>query len=42
MDTCTKESIMLDKQRLGISLLAQKSHKSYSKEGPNIHCSSMV
>ena len=39
MDTCTKESIMLDKQRLGISLLAQKS---YSKEGPNIHCSSMV
>ena len=31
MDTCAKESIMLDKQGLGISLLAQKSHKSYSK-----------
>ena len=42
MDTCVQESIMFDKQRLGISLLAQKSHKSYSKQGSNIHCSSVV
>ena len=42
MDTCIKESIMLDKQRLGISLLAQKNHKSYSKQSPNIHCSSVI